>query len=430
MTFKRRTPTDLPDPSASSKGGVTLNTNFNETKLGRAKRIVSSNIPNLTPSVMSSPPTITALAAGTNSTITNKVFYAITSTKINVPWSSRLATSSTSSLNDGVSRSIYRYGTQVTGSNSPVIFKLNTDAPVIEIMNSGGSFLIQCICNGQFVGATALSVSPAFGNLIKYDFGSRANRDLVFIATAGLGGFYIGPNDTVWPSESGRSTMSVGWMGDSYSQSNGAGVFGCELSTMTAIRLGATDVWTDAVGGSGYASTNGGVSPSPNKFIDRLGYSTLSNQDFTIHVTAGGINDPTPTGSSHTTAVAAYFAQLRSMYPTTVFVALGPFTPNGNNATSGQGPAVRDQTLAGLQTISGPWAFIDNLAGTWTNSAGVSGEAGNGAWQTGTGKVGTTTGTGNGDIYVSSDGTHPSGPGATYLEERMTTSIRDSILAL
>jgi lysophospholipase L1-like esterase len=120
------------------------------------------------------------------------------------------------------------------------------------------------------------------------------------------------------------------------------------------------------------------------------------------------------------------------MYPTTVLVAAGPWCPSQTNATQSGGtyPGIRDKIYAGIQTISGPWCFIDNLLGTWVNSSGASGDAGNIAWQTGTGKVGATTGNGNGDLYVSSDGVHPNAVGVDYLADRLAASIRDSILAL
>lgn len=40
-------------------------------------------------------------------------------------------------------------------------------------------------------------------------------------------------------------------------------------------------------------------------------------------------------------------------------------------------------------------------------------------WITGNGKVGATTGNGNADIYISSDGTHPSNAGHEYLAWRL-----------
>jgi lysophospholipase L1-like esterase len=182
------------------------------------------------------------------------------------------------------------------------------------------------------------------------------------------------------------------------------------------------------VGGSGYYANNAGVTPTTNNFLQRLSYSTLANQDFTVHVTCGGINDADTANVA--TNSTAYFTLLRSMYPTTVLVATAPWSPLQSNATSGPYPGVRDKIYAGMSAVNGPWCFIDNLLGTWVNSTGKSGSAGNLTWQTGSGRAGATTGTGNGDLYVSSDGTHPSTAGIAYLADRLTTSIRDSILAL
>lgn len=85
---------------------------------------------------------------------------------------------------------------------------------------------------------------------------------------------------------------------------------------------------------------------------------------------------------------------------------------------------------AAVPQLTGPWVQVNNLAGTWRNSSGASGSLGGQPWQTGSGRVGATTGTGNGDRYVSPDGTHPSAAGVDYLCMRLAQGTRAGVMAL
>jgi lysophospholipase L1-like esterase len=58
-------------------------------------------------------------------------------------------------------------------------------------------------------------------------------------------------------------------------------------------------------------------------------------------------------------------------------------------------------------------------------------DAGTGiGWQTGTGNEASPKGDGNGDLYVSSDGTHPNEAGVAYLSGRLAVSIRLGLATL
>uniref|UniRef100_UPI003FA78381 hypothetical protein n=1 Tax=Salmonella enterica TaxID=28901 RepID=UPI003FA78381 len=77
-----------------------------------------------------------------------------------------------------------------------------------------------------------------------------------------------------------------------------------------------------------------------------------------------------------------------------------------------------------------PWVFLDNLAGGWRNSAGAQSPGSGTGWQTGTGTVASPRGDGNGDLYVSADGTHPSEAGADYLGDTIAAQLAPAIAAL
>jgi hypothetical protein len=51
----------------------------------------------------------------------------------------------------------------------------------------------------------------------------------------------------------------------------------------------------------------------------------------------------------------------------------------------------------------------------------------NGSWITGTGNVSNPVGNGNADLYISSDGVHPTSAGIAYLAGRITTAVKSII---
>ena len=112
-----------------------------------------------------------------------------------------------------------------------------------------------------------------------------------------------------------------------------------------------------------------------------------------------------------------------------MLAAIGPWQPKVDFFPE----VARDKadTIRGaLQAVAGPWIFIDNLRGGWINSAGAQQAADGIPWQTGTGNLGNPKGDGNGDLYVSADGTHPTEAGSRYLGSRLAENLQAAILAL
>jgi lysophospholipase L1-like esterase len=73
---------------------------------------------------------------------------------------------------------------------------------------------------------------------------------------------------------------------------------------------------------------------------------------------------------------------------------------------------------------------VDNLSGGWVNSAGAQDLGTGTAWQTGTGTEATPKGDGNGDLYLSGDGTHPNEAGVVYLAGRLALAIKQGLATL
>jgi lysophospholipase L1-like esterase len=229
--------------------------------------------------------------------------------------------------------------------------------------------------------------------------------------------------------------------------------------------MGWSDVWKSGVGGTGYlnAGTGGRTTFRGRVAADVIAYAP------DVVIVAGGINDTSSSQAAVQAEAALLFAQIRAGLPSALLVVVSPFWRNGVETFTSALLGVRDgvkaaaveagavyldvlelpipatvsTTLAasaasGATTVSlvAPVPIrstitigqpherrvVTALSGTGPYSATVaalasahsSGEAvatvGPSLW-TGTGKVGTTTGAGNSDLLVTSDGTHPTQAG-------------------
>jgi lysophospholipase L1-like esterase len=149
-----------------------------------------------------------------------------------------------------------------------------------------------------------------------------------------------------------------------------------------------------------------------------------------VVVVQAGINDPG--GAATNTGMASVFTALRAALPSALIVAQTPWAPSqtaGANA-GGKYQSMRTNLYSVMAGLAGPWILIDSLAGTWSTSKGTSSGAATGPWQTGDGNVGAPTGTGNGDIWVSADGTHPTAAGYKGLGELFAASYKPAVASM
>ncbi|MES2099795.1 MAG: hypothetical protein V4569_08255 [Pseudomonadota bacterium] len=326
------------------------------------------------------------------------------------------------------------------------------DGQSFDVFFGGNAVQVTVVADGKYMaprhitsnlsGGVAGAPFTAYDTYVRFDFGSAAVRHVSFYGRATFGpcAIAVGSGDTLQPwDRSDEPSMCV--MGDSYAQVRSAnwGVSG--LYWEAASMLGIPHLDANGVGGTGYAPNNANPDTrNPvNAFGARLADSVAAVPD--LFITAGGINDNNGGAAlplyatdadaklGFDTAVANYFRDLRVALPGSVLAAIGPWQPNVAFY-----PAVAlakaDTIRASLQAVAGPWVFIDNLRGGWVNSNGASAPATGAAWQTGTGRQGTPRGDGNGDLYLSPDGTHPNEAGTTYLAEQLAANLRAAVLAL
>ncbi|KPF47834.1 hypothetical protein IP87_00270 [beta proteobacterium AAP121] len=276
--------------------------------------------------------------------------------------------------------------------------------------------------------------------MLRFDLGSRATREISVYARSSQGpcALVVDAQDTLLPWDR-SAEAAMGAMADSY-----GGAPGQVFSTggplwEAAARLGIAHIDINAIGGTGYApnSVPGRGNPG-DAFEARLPSCVRALPD--LFITAGGINDNNsqalfPYASAQAArdgfeaAVRSYYRALRNALPQAVLVGLGPWAPRESVPPVATALAKAEAVRNALSEVGGPWIFLDNLRGGWTSSAGA-GSAGGGPWQTGTGTVAAPTGQGNGDLYISADGTHPTTAGVVHLGAQIADGVRAALATL
>lgn len=228
-------------------------------------------------------------------------------------------------------------------------------------------------------------------------------------------------NGLVWAAEP-RHKVAV--IGDSFTHGNGGSTEGSITSGTIAgglERFAGFDVWNLGQGGTGYSNPGNGTNtaPGPNN-VDRFGAASrlaalaaLPAMDLIMVI--GGAND----GAIATYPIATTVGRANTLWsaiqaarPTTPLIVAGIESgvyPSINADLN----ALNDALKAAAVAHSGVTAYIDMR---------------NPMWVYGTGKLSAQVGDGNADIFVSSDGVHPSHAGWDYESERLVTEIADVLV--
>ena len=358
-------------------------------------------------------------------------------------------TAQSSGANAGWYRSVLKQHNGATISNSiPCGLHFIFTGQAFEALFPGAQPSITLVADGRYMAYETIRNASSGAALSKYscftrfDFGYRATRRISLYGhnSQGISALAIGPQDSIepWVRDTEPSLCA---MSDSYG--GGAGVNWSIAGPFweAASLLGIPHLDVSCIGGTGYSrnSTNADTLAPGNTFGARLPDCVAARPD--LFLTAGGINDnnffaspplyntAADAAAAFNSAVAKYYRDLRTALPSSVLVAMGPWAPRQSQPQTAPNLAKLQQIKSSLAAVGGPWIFLDNLNGGWVNSAGASAPA-TGPWQTGTGKVSAPTGDGNGDVYVSADGTHPTAAGNVYLGQVLATNLRAALLAL
>ena len=338
-----------------------------------------------------------------------------------------------------------------TGSGGVCGLHFTFDGRAFEILFAGTDARITLVVDGRYAASKIITTTLSGGltgaplsatnSFVRFDFGTAATRQVSVYALSSQGpcAIAVGASDHLqaW-DRSGEASFAA--MADSYGGGHALQWSG-GLFWEAAALLGIPHVDLDVIGGTGYApnNTNADTRNPGNAFRARLASNVDAKPD--LFLTSGGINDNNSIAApplyasapdalaGFNAGVSAYYRALRTALPESVLAATGPWAPRASTPTDLVQQSKADTIKAALREVGGPWVFLDNLNGGWANSAGASAPA-SGAWQTGTGTSAAPRGDGNGDLYLSADGTHPNVDGMVYLGSRVATDLRAALLAL
>ena len=179
--------------------------------------------------------------------------------------------------------------------------------------------------------------------------------------------------------------------------------------------MGMNYMRNGGVGQTGYTNAAGGAH---KKLVDQLPELWASGDQYEIVAVANGVNDfqTFPTATVTADALAAWQA-IRTAQPNALIIVLGIWgCTYGPSATL---LSVENALKAKFDEWADPFSLFIRVS---TDPAGP--------WVSGTGHVGAPTGEGNSDIYVSSDGLHPSRAGGIYNGEKANAAVRAALPAM
>lgn len=338
------------------------------------------------------------------------------------------------------------------------------DGRYLEIAFKGTAGDVLLKVDDEYVSLTPQTIAND-GNVYYwyFDFGARKVRRIDFIAgtSFSFGGVFTEANDTITPAPVRGPRVIV--VGDSFTEGTGSnsGVNGYVMAFADA--MGWDDVWPSGVGSTGYVAA---TAPKVN-YRSRLTADVTAYAPDIVLFT-GGYNDYSSTPAQITTEAGLLFGQARSELPDALLVCVSPYWNAGAAPIEAQTWAKRDALKAAIVAVGGLFvdlleqplptgttpststlasavaagatslSLVDPVAvgatykwsdGTRFRAKAISGagpytvttdgplaaahgsgssltQVGDCFW-TGTGKVGATTGYGNCDLYVGSDGIHP-----------------------
>lgn len=300
-------------------------------------------------------------------------------------------------------------------------FEFETDAQVFEwgFKYVGAATSYRLVIDGRPVTelmqtVPASSVGAAY--MLKVDLRVGLNvpkRVRIEVASMPIRGVYLNPTDTLWmPQAEGDRLMVLGDQlsdGSSMNTGGGTGTWFYRLGRY----LGVEDTWEQGTSGSGYITAG-----TADTFGNRLAADVTAYTPTRL-IIFGGYNDSSGVQSSITTAANSLYSAIATNLPNCQTTVIGCWSPTGSPAAA---LTTTDVTLQNAAAAAG-LPFISPITGTVYGKTG-SAVVTQGPWITGTGKVGSTTGSGIADWAIGSDGVTPTDAGHVYLARRVANALR------
>lgn len=321
-----------------------------------------------------------------------------------------------------ITSNTYTVKTSNSGVATVATYRMMTDAPKFSMLTFATNFMADLYIDGKPYASNPISLVATTGygayGFQTITFPSAKPRLIEWRSISGVASIYVAKPYRVWkPAPEANPTIAV--VGDSFvlpttmnDASAGQVTSGAWLRgtyQRMASLLGVTGLITDGIGGTGYLAPS--ASNRPYTHTSRLAWLSAANPDVII-VHGGGCNDlyNSYTVSQTITAAVGYFQTLRSTFPKARLVFVEGFSPpvftpatyNPNYI------AIRQGVQAGVGITN--MYYLDVA----TSRPPL----------TGSGYVTATTGDGNSDIYIGSDGAHPTVRGHEYIRNVLAGKIR------
>lgn len=289
-----------------------------------------------------------------------------------------------------------------------------TDAPyqVIQLPN-GTTSISRVMVNDQYVskaGTTAGGTSPTY---LIIDWSTvRAVRKytLEMQVNDTFNGVRIGPLDSLWAPAPDRMRLAL--IGDSYTVGTTSDSGGTQLR-QTSLHGWLRDLLNADIAACGLGSTGMSTANSKLKFNDplRIAHAVATNPDV-IYI-AGSLNDGGLTAATLKADTLALISALRGALPSVPIIVQGPF--GGRLNVSANMLAVEDgMSQAVSQFGDGLTVFVPTMRIP-------------NPWLFGTGYQGTENASGNSDLMIGPDQTHPTIYGSEVLGRLMAAAVAASL---
>lgn len=307
---------------------------------------------------------------------------------------------------------------------------------------------------------SSLTFSASTSTYIKIAFTTSARRRIEFFCFISGAWYQLQCSATTIVTPAARKPV-VGWVGDSFwGGSNGTEAM--ETSDVLISRALGWECFSVSFGGTGYCSSGSFVT-----FGDptRVAAIAAANPEFIVF--QGSVNDDAFTGPQIQAAAAQCYAVYQRALPNAKLIVFGPQPSNAaatlTNVRQASIAAVKAAALAApnviafhdqvgtaggippaaasfqtypdgtLLTYLGSVWKVSNGGAAFTNGPHMPNADPHYSLQTyayyGTGQVGGTTGDGNRDVLVYSDGVHPTQAGSFALAVRQLADIRADLIA-
>jgi lysophospholipase L1-like esterase len=289
------------------------------------------------------------------------------------------------------------------------------DAAKFSLRIVGSTNPYRVMVDGYYISLTGpVPGSTATPNYITLDYTGTTGRKprhviIEMDQSQAFDGIHVGTTDMVYKCATTPFRLIA--LGDSFLDGSGATVKNDCLGRVMGDLLGVQDTWCSGSGGTGYIYD---INDTRYTFRERLAVDVIPYSPH-VFATMGGGNDVN--SAALQVEVDLYLRQFRAACPGVPHFVFGVWP--GNSGPSAANIAKEGYIKAAVEAYGDPLTFFIPVC-TDTN----------GSWMSGTGKTTAPTGTGNGDVYNSSDGTHPNTEGHKYLGMRAADAIINTINAL